>query len=108
MGPKTKETTNSTAHTANSPEIISNTIASNSTNEAPVDKTTQTSKTANSNSIAPAAEPTSSNATNFNSPNEEPSTPPQTTTNPATITKAPSKPEERERSSDQTQPSYKG
>merc|ERR1712038_1548196 len=92
VAPKTKETTNSTESTANSSEIISNTIASNSTNEAPVDKTTQTSKTTNSNSIVPAFEPTTSNATNSNSPNEEPSTPPQTTTNPATTTKAPSKP----------------
>merc|ERR1712038_2171253 len=81
VAPKTKETTNSTEPTANSSEIISNTIASNSTNEAPVDKTTQTTKTTNSNSIVPAFEPTSSNATNSNSPNEEPSTPPQTTTN---------------------------
>merc|ERR1712110_321415 len=78
VAPKTKETTNSTAPSANSSEIISNTIASNSTNEAPVDKTTQASKTSNSNS-----------------PNEEPSTPPQppqTTTNSATTIKAPSKP----------------
>merc|ERR1712110_795344 len=92
VAPKTKETTNSTAPTDNSSEIISNTIASNGTNEAPVDKTTQTSKTTNSNSIAPVVEVTSSNATNSNSPNEEPSTPPQTTTNSAPTTKAPSKP----------------
>merc|ERR1712184_119715 len=75
VAPKTKETTNSTLPTANSSEIISNTIASNSTHaEAPVDKTTQTSKTTNSNSIAPAVEPTFSNVTNSNSPDEEPST----------------------------------
>merc|ERR1712061_12102 len=93
VAPKTKETTNSTLPTANSSEIISNTIASNSTHaEAPVDKTTQTSKTTNSNSIAPAVEPTFSNVTNSNSPDEEPSTPPQTTTNSATTTTAPSKP----------------